>query len=645
MPLPKKLALPRDLDPRLVTKTSLSDPKRTIALLIIMWYAAGKPGSHAYGLEIGKGKKDGGTGILDNATIDSVSKLAEKNSIDLQGLSVRDVLAGNAMFESQIESLNAAFQLIWHLASFSFADESKNLSAERTGGLRFRKLIRFASNMDLIDMVAQPNEAALVGVAFNWLTSGVVECDPAMEERIKRTLAAFAETSFYKTMKGDDGIVYAPSGIYDVIAEGASVVSLVNEGAETQGTTRILKSAVKDGLNPMLVEHGGNEVSRNNAYTSDELAAYSERAKNTLAISSIKLAASDVSVDESPQQPSSLPWNLIYFGAPGTGKSYQLGKRAESTFGETEGGVTRVTFHPDYTYSQFVGCYKPISDVNDEGRHEVYYDFVPGPFTDVYVKAKKHPEKKYVLLIEEINRANPAAVFGDVFQLLDRGRDGRSEYPVRVSQDLGKYLYHAFNHVNVAEDDAKVLENEEYSNECVSTVSIPDNMYLWASMNSADQGVFPMDTAFKRRWDFRYMGIDEGNEGVAGYEVPVAKGDSVVYVKWNELRKAINALLIANKVNEDKLIGPYFIKETALADPNSFAGVFKNKVLLYLFEDAAKMKKGNIFSLGSTATYSQVCKDFDVNGLSVFNGLGPVRELFLGENDSTNEDHEPDAEE
>ncbi len=170
-----------------------------------------------------------------------------------------------------------------------------------------------------------------------------------MEERIKRTLAAFAETSFYKTMKGDDGIVYAPSGIYDVIAEGASVVSLVNQGAETQGTTRILKSAVKDGLNPMLVEHGGNEVSRNNAYTSDELAAYSERAKNTLAISSIKLAASDVSVDESPQQPSSLPWNLIYFGAPGTGKSYQLGKRAESTFGETEGGVTRVTFHPDYT--------------------------------------------------------------------------------------------------------------------------------------------------------------------------------------------------------------------------------------------------------------------------------------------------------
>ena len=112
MPLPKKLALPRDLDPRLVTKTSLSDPKRTIALLIIMWYAAGKPGSHAYGLEIGKGKKDGGTGILDNATIDSVSKLAEKNSIDLQGLSVRDVLAGNAMFESQIESLNAAFQLL-----------------------------------------------------------------------------------------------------------------------------------------------------------------------------------------------------------------------------------------------------------------------------------------------------------------------------------------------------------------------------------------------------------------------------------------------------------------------------------------------------------------------------------------------------
>ena len=624
MPLPKKLSLPKELDPRLVTKTSLPNPKQAIALLIILWYAAGKPGSCTYGREIGSAQKGEG-GILDDETVEIVSRLVKNYGIDLRGHSVRDTLAGNALFDSQIEALNAAFQLIWHLASFSFDDKAKNLSAERTGGLRFRKHIRFTSNMDLIEMIAQPDEVSVVRVAFNWLTSGAVPCDPEMEEKLKRTLAAFAETSFYKTMKGEDGVVYAPSGIYDAIVEGASIVSLVNEGAEAQGTTRILKSAIKDGLNPMLVSHGSDEVARNDAHTSDELAAYSERAKNALAISSIKLTSSDVDVEERDEIESPIPRNLIYFGAPGTGKSFQLDERARNTFGDGEGAITRVTFHPDYTYSQFVGCYKPISDVNDEGKHEVYYDFVPGPFTDVYVMAKKHPEKKYVLLIEEINRANPAAVFGDVFQLLDRNKLGKSEYPVRVSRDLGKYLYHAFKLVKVIEGETEVLAGEAHHDECVSTMAIPDNMYLWATMNSADQGVFPMDTAFKRRWDFRYMGIDEGQDGVAGYEVPVQKNGATAYVKWNDLRKAINSLLIENKVNEDKLIGPYFIKETALADPDSFTDTFMNKVLLYLFEDAGKMRRASIFNLGTAPTYSQVCAEFKDNGLSVFKGLEDIR--------------------
>ena len=639
MPLPKKLSLPHDLDPRLVTKTSLSDPKKAIALLIIMWYAADKPGSYTYGLEVGEGKAHGGKGILDADTVSSVDAVASKHDIDLDGYTPKDLLNGNPLFESQIESLNAAFQLIWHLASFSFADESKNLSAERTGGLRFRKTIRFTSNMDLIDTVAQPNESALVRVAFSWLSSGNINCDSGMEARLKRTLATFAETSFYKTMKGEDGIVYAPSGIYDAITAGEGEVSLVNEGAETQGTTRILKAAIKDGLNPMVrpAGHTANMVSLEEGCIAKDLASYSERAKNAIAISNIKLAASDTSVHEEANRFDSTPWNLIYFGAPGTGKSYQLNKKAKSLFGRTAGGVTRVTLHPDYTYSQFVGCYKPVSDTNDEGQHEVYYDFVPGPFTDVYVKAKKHPENKYVLLIEEINRANPAAVFGDVFQLLDRDSTGCSEYPVQVSKDLGKYLYQAFSLINAIEGESHVLENEDCSERCVHTMSLPSNMYLWATMNSADQGVYPMDTAFKRRWSFRYMGINENEEGISSYDVPIAKKGSVVFVNWNKLRKAINSLLIANRVNEDKLIGPYFIKESALANPDSFTDTFKNKVLLYLFEDVAKMNRAAIFSLGATASYSQICSAFDSNGLSVFNGLEPVNEITLEGNGASDE--------
>lgn len=626
MPLPKKLVLPGGLNPRLVTKTSLPDPKRTIALVILLWYAAEKPGTYSYGLEVGEKKKADGTGILDDATADAIQGLAGKFGISLPA-PARDLLAGNALFESQIEALNAAFELIWHLASFSFADKAKNRSAERTGGLRFRKVIHFTCNMDLIDMVAQPDESAMVRVAFSWLTVGKVECDKDASLRLARTLAAFAETSFYKTKKGDDGIVYTPSGIYDVLVEGYGVVNLTNEGEEVQGTTRILKPAIKDGLNPMLVDHGGNEVARNSGFSSEQLSAYSERSKNTLAISSIEISESDTSVEQAPVLDSGLPFNLIYFGAPGTGKSYQLGLRAEEEFSSSKGGVTRVTFHPDYTYAQFVGCYKPISAISDEGKHEVYYDFTPGPFVDVLVKAMKHPDSKYVLLIEEINRANPAAVFGDVFQLLDRNGSGKSEYPIRVSQDLGKYLYHAFKYRRVDEGDADVLKDLECSEECVDSIIIPSNMYLWATMNSADQGVFPMDTAFKRRWDFHYMSVDEGQEGIAGYHVPVPDNGTVKYVKWNDLRKAINKLLVGCKVNEDKLIGPYFLKRNVLENESLFMDTFKDKVLLYLFEDAAKMKRGDVFQSGAAATYSQVCESFDKNGLAVFKNLPTVREM------------------
>lgn len=632
MPLPKKLVLPGRLNPRLVTKTSLPDPKRTIALVILLWYAAGKPGTYSYGLEVGEKKKADNTGILDDATANAIQGLASKCGISLPA-PARDLLAGNALFESQIEALNAAFELIWHLASFSFADKAKNRSAERKGGLRFRKVIHFTCNMDLIDMVAQPDESAMVRVAFSWLTVGKVECDKDASLRLARTLAAFAETSFYKTKKGDDGIVYTPSGIYDVLVEGSSVVNLTNEGEEVQGTTRILKPAIKDGLNPMLVDHDGNEVARNPEFSSEQLSAYSERSKNTLAISSIEISESDTSVEQAPVLDSRLPFNLIYFGAPGTGKSYQLGLRAEKEFSCYEGGITRVTFHPDYTYAQFVGCYKPISAIDVEGKHEVYYDFTPGPFVDVLVKAMKHPDSKYVLLIEEINRANPAAVFGDVFQLLDRNGSGQSEYPIRVSQDLGKYLYHAFKRRRVDEGDADVLKDLECSEKCVDSIIIPSNMYLWATMNSADQGVFPMDTAFKRRWDFHYMSVDEGQEGITGYHVPIPDNGTVKYVKWNDLRKAINKLLVGCKVNEDKLIGPYFIKRNALEDESLFMDTFKDKVLLYLFEDAAKMKKGDVFQSGAAATYSQVCESFDKNGLAVFKNLPTVREMGADDED------------
>lgn len=270
---------------------------------------------------------------------------------------------------------------------------------------------------------------------------------------------------------------------------------------------------------------------------------------------------------------------------------------------EKEGAIKakfseRVTFHPNYSYAQFVGTYKPIQDSSDE--KQITYQYVPGPFMRIYAAAKQNPNNNYLLLIEEINRANVAAVFGDVFQLLDRNADGESEYKVAASEDIKKYL-----------TKKGIYEDE---------LSIPSNMYIWATMNSADQGVFPMDTAFKRRWEFEYIGIDDNEDKVKDYEIPINSNQKV---NWNELRKAINTRLIEMSINEDKLLGPFFLSKTvlenALVNPENFVKLFKSKVIMYLFEDAAKMKVKQLFKIDNNKyIFSEICKQFDEKGLDVF---------------------------
>lgn len=614
MTMPKQLTAPSVTNARLVTKTSLTNPKKALALFMLLWYEGGKPAMLTYGKEQAP-SKDGG--IIDDRIVSQVRSFAAGHAIDLSAADVEGSLANNPLLISQIESLNAAFELIWHLGRFTFTVPGRALGAERTGGQRYRKRIDFTCNMDLIALVADGREDDLAGVLLSWLTNGGVALDAAMEERLLSTLATFAETSYYKTSKGDAGRVYAPSGVYDAILESADVVGLVDDGAEAQGPTRIFKTILKDGLNPNLVESGGN-AARNPDVAADVLREYSGRAKTTISLSRIEvdekeIGGSEVIANETDGSSEEL-LNLIYFGAPGTGKSYQLARKAEECFEDSN--VRRVTFHPDYTYAQFVGCYKPYSGINDEGKHEVYYKYTFGPFLETYVDALQHPENSYLLVIEEINRANPAAVFGDVFQLLDRKADGTSEYPVRVSQDMGEELYLQLGYTRYDEQKYDGFTDSEQQKERIETIALPANMFIWATMNSADQGVFPMDTAFKRRWDFRYMGIDEGSDVIKGYRVPV--GGRNRYVSWDALRTGINKVLLSNKVNEDKLLGPFFIAPSILADAAEFGRVFKNKVLLYLFEDAAKTKKGKVFTLGATATYSEICKDFDERGEGMF---------------------------
>ena len=310
---------------------------------------------------------------------------------------------------------------------------------------------------------------------------------------------------------------------------------------------------------------------------------------------------------------SAFPRNRILFGAPGTGKSFTLNQERASLLADG-GEYERVTFHPDYSYANFVGTYKPVPCKDDQGHDAITYAYVPGPFMRTYVKALQNSRtdapKPYLLVIEEINRANVAAVFGDVFQLLDRGDDEVSEYPIQASEDIKKYLA---GELGGNPDD-------------YAEIRIPDNMFIWATMNSADQGVFPMDTAFKRRWDFTYLGIDDSEAGIVGKKVILGQGDYRRIVEWNALRKAINNELLTYKVNEDKLMGPYFISkknlpEGEMIDPTVFTRIFKNKVIMYLFDDAAKQKRITLFGgcdEKAKNQYSKICREFDTKGVYIF---------------------------
>ncbi|RSX52032.1 AAA family ATPase [Bifidobacterium callimiconis] len=311
-------------------------------------------------------------------------------------------------------------------------------------------------------------------------------------------------------------------------------------------------------------------------------------------------------------------FNLVYFGAPGTGKSYELDKLVHDNL---QDHYERVTFYADYQHAQFVGGYKPVM-----ADGQIEYRFRPGPFTRVLVKALNDQRNNYALVIEELNRAEAASVFGDLFQLLDRSANGMSEYPVSVSEDLREFLVE--NLTSEGKDylysqiEAGTGDDVSAETDC-TRILIPRNMYIWATMNSADQGVFPLDTAFKRRWDFRYVGIDEGEEYS---DMPV----------WNEQRKKINKLLLEAGVNEDKQIGPFFIHrvpdfgEESQEQPGAFDNAMKNKVLMYLFEDAAKYHR-DIFSIkgvdNNALSLQTLCQAWDKNNFGIFRGLEKIEEV------------------
>ena len=295
----------------------------------------------------------------------------------------------------------------------------------------------------------------------------------------------------------------------------------------------------------------------------------------------------------------------IYYGAPGTGKSHVINKMTQ---GED---VIRTTFHPDSDYSTFVGAYKPTTKevvMRDLSGHPIYegdkelyedkivYEFVDQAFLQAYVKAWKYfaeaqdggEPKKQFLVIEEINRGNCAQIFGDLFQLLDRNDYGFSDYPIQADKDMKKQLAQAFSGLEIASAErinaiykkdvvSKVLSGEE--------LLLPSNLFIWATMNTSDQSLFPIDSAFKRRWDWQYMPISKGHDDKTGAEINWRiQGETKEYDWWSFLEK-INEHIDSTTNSEDKKLGFFFCK----AKDNVISSeTFVGKVIFYLWNDVFK---------------------------------------------------------
>jgi hypothetical protein len=304
---------------------------------------------------------------------------------------------------------------------------------------------------------------------------------------------------------------------------------------------------------------------------------------------------------------------VIYYGAPGTGKSYAIDAKANPE------RTIRTTFHPDSDYASFVGAYKPtmadakINSIYGESvqyatgknghpgtEKKIVYKYVPQAFLKAYVEAWKDISRPFFLVIEEINRGNCAQIFGDLFQLLDRNNQGCSSYATAADEDIAQFLSTDPKGFAGLSDEARqaiasftlVKDNGTAINMGRSIINgekllLPPNLHIWATMNTSDQSLFPIDSAFKRRWNWQYVPIAYDKE-----DWTVAVGDN--RYGWGDFLRAINPIIARLTESPDKQMGYYFAKPDKSSARSSgrkdviSENILLNKVLFYLWTDVLK---------------------------------------------------------
>ncbi|MEE1212788.1 MAG: AAA family ATPase [Treponema sp.] len=292
---------------------------------------------------------------------------------------------------------------------------------------------------------------------------------------------------------------------------------------------------------------------------------------------------------------------IIYYGVPGSGKSHKIDEETENLPDDQK---MRVVYHPEYTNADFIGQILPVMEGNG-----VRYAFKSGAFTKILIEALKNPSKPYYLIIEEINRGNAAAIFGEIFQLLDRGSDGWSSYCI-----MNDYINYE---IRKSAPELNWTEN--------TGVRLPPNLSLLATMNTSDQNVFTLDNAFQRRWDMQLVPNECSDTNQMEATITVANQK----ITWKDFQQTINSV-IGEKANEgglssmeDKRLGCWFVKAE---NKEIKADLFSNKVLKYLWDDAFKFYHQDIFD-SEIRNFEELQKSFMKKGFDVFNencGLGKV---------------------
>ncbi len=609
MPQPNPIVQRERVTRRLGIKSSISNVKALLASVYLFWMIGGRTSRIEYA--------DPESSGTDRLTINPALSHALDKYFSDHGFTrpenLIEKLESSPLFTAQIEPLQVALQLIWKLAKIELSYAGL---AERTGGLRHSKKLSFSVMVDALDLLMQDDDgndrAETINILLKWLGCEV-PLEEKLADKLERFLTILSEDTHMKHKYNGEDLVFQQNGIYQALLSRED--EPMQFTGERVGPLRIISRAVSEDIHPYLEENQSRFTLR--AENKVALSGYTERVDNYLDL--IETYQETIIETETPENTGEskedrntserIIRNLIIYGAPGTGKSYYLEKeRRRIGIKETH----RVIFYPDYTYAQFVGGYRPSHlydsssgdksystlDRKEEtrpGEPIVEYQFVPGPLINLLIHALKDPENPYLLLIEELNRADASAVFGDIFQLLDRDESGWSRYGIKLSALAMSYL--------------------RVQNVTGGTVRLPPNLFIWATLNNADQGVTPLDTAFKRRWEFRYMSLEEGSHVTDSYVLRSNFRDednNKIDISWNEFRRRLNKQLALLGVDEDMHIGPFFLSEEELKDDVAF----RYKLLSYLRDDVLRHRADELF-ISEGTTLSDLLQLYD-QGKNIF---------------------------